>query len=59
MGPVEVRMRCLELVARTLDDPESIIRAVLHLEQFVLAAGIASPPRTEDNGSSDSEAPTT
>lgn len=59
MDAVEVRMRCLELVARELSDPDSILRAVVHLEQFVLAAGIATTPQTEDNGSSDNEAPTT
>jgi hypothetical protein len=59
MDVVEVRLRLLELCSRTHDDPDTIIRAVLSLEQFVNAAGVVTPPQTEDNDSSDNEAPTT
>lgn len=47
MDPVEVRMRCLELASRNSEDPDTIIRAVLMLEAFVLAAApvtVASVP---------------
>ncbi|HEY0120638.1 MAG TPA: hypothetical protein VGC14_02565 [Rhizobium sp.] len=59
MDAIEVRMRCLELVARELSDPDGIIRAVQYLERFVMDAGVVTASETTDNGSSDNEAPTT
>lgn len=51
MDPVEVRMRCLELVmSEYVSDFELVFRTVEGLEKFVLSAELATPHVPSDKG---------